>query len=125
VRIELAAGVHAPAAARRFVSSVMEDVSRHSGPPPPDDVVLVVSELVTNSVRAGAWQIRVALDITEERLELQVSDDATGWPAVRHADWDDPRGRGLAIVEDVADDWHATGLGDGKQVTVTWSRRPG
>ena len=64
----------------------------------------------------------VELTATDDRLELSVVDDAGGWPATRHPTWDDTRGRGLAIVEDVADEWHSTVVGRGKRVTATWTR---
>jgi len=121
MRIELAGNVHAPAAARRFVFATLAQLGP-VGATRSDDVVLVVSELVTNSVRAGAQAIDVDLVETEDRVELQVTDDAPGWPTVRHPDWEDPAGRGLAIVEEVADEWHASDLPRGKRVTVRWSR---
>ena len=128
MRTDLPGDVHAPAAARAFVLGALDDAAVPLGLPKSYDVVLVVSELVTNSVRAGATAIAVELTATEDRLELSVIDDAGGWPATRHPTWDDTRGRGLAIVEDVADEWHSTVLDRGKRVTATWSRlvsRPG
>jgi anti-sigma regulatory factor (Ser/Thr protein kinase) len=125
MRIVLGGDVRAPAAARRFVGSAGGQLLGDGDSPQVDDVVLAVSELVTNSVRAGATQIQLTLDVADDSVELHVSDDAPGWPAVRHPDLDDPGGRGLAIVEDVADEWHATGLDRGKRVTVRWSRTTG
>jgi anti-sigma regulatory factor (Ser/Thr protein kinase) len=128
VRTDLPGDVRAPAAARAFVLGALGDPGLPLGLPTPHDVVLVVSELVTNSVHAGATAIAVELTATEDRLELSVIDDAGGWPATRQATWDDTHGRGLAIIEDVADEWHSTVLDRGKRVTATWSRlasRPG
>jgi anti-sigma regulatory factor (Ser/Thr protein kinase) len=113
--------VRAPAAARRFVRSAVAELAGDA-PGRADDVVLVVSELVTNSVRAGASGIDVAIAIVEDCLELQVDDDAPGWPNVHHADFADVSGRGLEIVGKIADEWHTTRLRPGKRVTVTWSR---
>ena len=113
--------VQAPAAARRWVASSVDHlvhgwIGRRS-----DDLVLVVSELVTNSVRAGAASVEVELVSAGDDVELHVTDDAPGWPEARHPDWDEARGRGLAIVTDVADGWHTTNLRRGKRVTVRWS----
>ena len=113
--------VQTPAAARRFVRSALDELADDRGLSL-DDVVLVVSELVTNSVRAGASDIDVELAIVDDCLELQVDDDAAGWPNVHHAASEDVTGRGLEIVGKIADEWHTTRLNPGKRVTVTWSR---
>ncbi|HET6165492.1 MAG TPA: ATP-binding protein [Marmoricola sp.] len=114
--------LHAPGAARRWVASAMSDLVRSAPGPRLDDVVLVVSELVTNSVRAGAREVDVELVSTADDVELHVTDDAAGWPETRAPDWDEVQGRGLAIVADVADRWHTTRLRHGKRVTAQWSR---
>ena len=122
MRAELRGDVRAAAAARRFVATALSDLGEEPGSPPPDDVMLVVSELVTNSVQAGAELIDVELTVTDDRVELSVTDGADGWPATRHPSWDDPHGRGLAIVESIADEWYATLLDPGKRVTAKWFR---
>ena len=125
MRTELLADVHAPAAARRIVETALGDLlvgADDATPGPrPEDVVLVASELVTNAVRAGASRIGVELTAVGECLELGVTDDATGWPTTRHPSWDETGGRGLAIVEKVADEWTTMTLATGKRVTATWS----
>jgi signal transduction histidine kinase len=122
MRTELPADVHAPARARRFVIASLGRLSHGLSSSRGDDVVLVVSELVTNSVRAGASTVDVELVISADRIRLEVTDDAPGWPELRHADPDDITGRGLSIVQDLADDWRTSSLTPGKRVTVTWSR---
>jgi anti-sigma regulatory factor (Ser/Thr protein kinase) len=121
----LTGDLHAPAAARRFAASALADMAGAAVPPRHDDVMLVVSELVTNSVRAGATAITVELDVSHDRVELRVGDDAAGWPTPQHPGWEEAHGRGLAIVEEIADDWHATSAGRGKRITATWSRSDG
>ena len=122
MRTEIPGDLRAPSLARRFVTTAFDGEANSVPPPEPEDLVLVASELVTNAVRAGATTIGVELVAAADRVELRVTDDATGWPTMRHADWDDLSGRGLEIVEDIADEWHATDLSNGKQVTVAWSR---
>jgi two-component sensor histidine kinase len=122
VKIRLAGDLQAPGAARRFVTSTLGALVGEAGRPEPDDVVLVVSELVTNSVRAGAAAIDVELDVHEDCVELQVADDAPGWPYVHHAAVEDVNGRGLEIVAELADEWHTRPLERGKRVTVSWNR---
>src|SRR5690349_14258218 len=111
----------APAHARTFVTAQL-DLIAPEGAPHGDDVVLIVSELVTNSVRAGATKIDVQVDSDAERLEVQVTDDAVGWPTPRASTKDDLDGRGLAIVEELADSWSATAGNPGKTVTAIWYR---
>jgi anti-sigma regulatory factor (Ser/Thr protein kinase) len=122
MRTELAADLRAPAAARRFVDGPLRDLLGRVARPAAEDVVLVVSELVTNAVRADAEVIGLSLTVDEERVEVEISDDAAGWPTPRDAGWEDPTGRGLAIVDQLADRWHADELHPGKRVTVTWFR---
>jgi anti-sigma regulatory factor (Ser/Thr protein kinase) len=122
MRTQLPADLRAPAAARRFVDAPLRDMLGRADKPAAEDVVLVVSELVTNAVRASADVISLSLTVDEDRVEVEISDDAAGWPTPRNADTDDPSGRGLAIVEELADRWHATELYPGKRITVTWFR---
>lgn len=112
----------APANARSFVAGQLDALTGPDGQPRNDDVVLIVSELVTNAVRAGAGFIDVQLKATARQLDLQVSDDAAGWPAPRTADSEDVDGRGLAIVERLADRWHTIAGDPGKTVIATWFR---
>lgn len=80
------------------------------------DAELIVSELVTNALRAGAEQIRVDLSLTDGTLRICVSDDATGVPEVQRPAPDAASGRGLVLVGAVADDWGVERLPEGKQV---------
>jgi signal transduction histidine kinase len=122
VRARFAGDLRAPAHARRFVTESLDEIVEPDGPPAADDVVLIVSELVTNAVRAGAATIDVDVRATAERVDVRVTDDAAGWPVPRRADLDDVNGRGLAIVEELAHAWKATARNPGKTVTATWYR---
>jgi len=112
---------HAPASARSFVAGQLDELVG-ARQPRSDDVVLIVSELVTNAVRAGAAIIDVQLQATAKRVDLRVSDDAGGWPTPRSAGPEDTDGRGLAIVERLADSWETIAGNPGKTVTATWFR---
>src|SRR5436189_253433 len=67
--------------------------------------MLVASELVTNSVRAVAGLIDVALTVTGDREALSVTDGADGSRATRHPPLADPQRRGLASVGGIAAEW--------------------
>ena len=125
MRTELPGDLRAPAAARRFVDAPLRDMLGRADRPTAEDVVLVVSELVTNAVRASADVIGLSLTVEDDRIEVEISDDASGWPTPRQPDWEDPSGRGLAIVDELADRWQTTELYPGKRITVTWFRDAG
>jgi len=81
-----------------------------------DDAVLLVSELVTNSVLHGGPPVVVALDCDGEALQVRVRDGSDRLPSPRSAGMSDESGRGLQLVERLADDWGVERTGDGKHV---------
>jgi anti-sigma regulatory factor (Ser/Thr protein kinase) len=87
---------------------------------PIDKVVLIASELVTNAVQAGATIVEIGVNVTDGRLDLVVTDDAGGWPTPTSPTPDDTAGRGLLIVEQLADAWDVAARKHGKAVTVSW-----
>jgi anti-sigma regulatory factor (Ser/Thr protein kinase) len=71
---------------------------------------LLVSELVTNSVRYGAGEdskdLELSVRATRERIWVEVSDNGPGFtPAPREEDADQGSGWGLHLVELLSDDW--------------------
>jgi anti-sigma regulatory factor (Ser/Thr protein kinase) len=110
-----------PSVARQFVSAQLDALfgsSPRNGRF--EDAELVVSELATNAVRAGAETVRVAMHVHHGELELDVSDDGPGWPRLMHVGEQDPHGRGLMLVDAVADAWHTEAIDTGgKRVVVT------
>src|SRR4051794_7109766 len=119
MRIQLTADLHAPAIARDFVRRQLEDVLDASQQPVCDDVELIASELVTNSVRAGATVVDLTLQVLPGGVEIQITDDAAGWPTPRSAGPDGVDGRGLEIVDRLADHRHTVASPPGKRVVVT------
>src|SRR6266487_2888137 len=84
-----------------------------------DDVALLASELATNAVLHGARPIAVAVEAGGHRLRVEVSDAAPALPVELDLGPEIENGRGLAIVEAVADEWGAERVaGDGK---VVWA----
>jgi anti-sigma regulatory factor (Ser/Thr protein kinase) len=81
-----------------------------------EDLRLLVSELVANSVRhAGAVGQRVRLKVfaSEKLVRVEVIDDGPGFDreALRDPTPDDPSGRGLYLVDQLAQSWGVTGNG--------------
>lgn len=124
MKVRIAADMKAPARAREFINAGLGTIVGADGHPPGDDVVLIVSELVTNAVRAGAVRIDVEVVAAADRVDLLVSDDADGWPAPRTPAAEELGGRGLQILAALSDSWSATERRKGKTLRATWFRDP-
>ncbi len=73
-----------------------------------DAAVLVVSELVTNAViHTGSGEVVCEVSLGAGSLRVEVLDDGGGWRGPRRQDAGPRRecGRGLALVEQLADAW--------------------
>ncbi|MFC8517485.1 ATP-binding protein [Streptomyces sp. NPDC057257] len=83
-----------------------------------DDGAVIVSELVTNAVQhARRESIRVTIERPGEgRVRLGVVDFSKRQPERRNPDSEDERGRGLALVDELAADWGTELLPWGKRV---------
>ncbi|QKW09074.1 ATP-binding protein [Streptomyces sp. NA04227] len=71
---------------------------------------LVLSELVTNGIRARAPRdrlvgVRIAHETEAEVVRIEVSDVGEGRPALREPEDDDACGRGLLLVDALAQRW--------------------
>ena len=132
IDIRLAASAEAPGAARRALerADVPEDLL--------EDAQLLVSELVTNSVRhahmrGGQW-VGVRTRPRLGGVRLEVCDPGPGFPAPPPvpASGDRFGGRGLPIVDLLADRWGAGRTSDGRwevwaeldrrSVAASWER---
>jgi anti-sigma regulatory factor (Ser/Thr protein kinase) len=84
------------------------------GDPIHASVTLLISELVTNSVRhskVANGMIELFACITPELIRVEVSDDGEGFDLQPVVDQDSDTGRGLQIVDELADRWgRPTGL---------------
>ena len=81
-----------------------------------EDAVLLVSELVTNSVRHGGPPVVVAVDCDGDALQVRVRDGSPAMPTPRDAMQTDEGGRGLALVKTISADWGVDPQVDGKHV---------
>ncbi len=111
--VELPVSREAPALARDFLRG-STCVEHHSEVV--DDAVLLVSELVTNSVLHGGPPVVVAVDCDEATLQVRVRDGSPPLPAPRDAASGDENGRGLALVAEMSADWGVDTEEDGKHV---------
>lgn len=101
--------------ARRLVSEIML-VWR--APHDPCDASLLVTELVANVVDhvGGGTTLSVEVLLSGDWLRVAVVDGSAVRPVVRPLDHEAPRGRGLRLVEAVADRWGCEGHEGGKRV---------
>lgn len=92
-----------------------------------DDVTLCVSEMVTNALNAEAGEIAVRMEWhkDEQLIEVAVRDNAPGVPRQREPSAYDLAGRGLNIVEALADEWGHRTEGNGKAVWAWFRTSPG
>jgi len=114
-----AGGPYAAAAARRALGGLGGVVSHRRL----DDIALLVSELVTNSVRHGGAgeddRLELAALREGERLRVEVTDWGPGFTrdARPRRPTDEVGGWGLVLVERLADHWGVERHGD---ATVVW-----
>ncbi|HEU4658545.1 MAG TPA: ATP-binding protein [Capillimicrobium sp.] len=102
----------APARAREAI----EQLSSRIDPSIVPDAKLLISEIVTNSVKYGRGDLRLHFHVDGTRLRCEVVDDGTGFtPSARTKPSTEVGGWGLYLVESLADRW---GVRDGS--THVW-----
>lgn len=110
--------IRSPRLARRFCADTVGSVLQ-AGPEFQtvlDDLVIVASELVTNSVKANCTELELTLSIHRDHLRLIVGDDAPGEPRLMAAGPEDVGGRGVAITAALAQAWGVWRLPPRKRV---------
>jgi anti-sigma regulatory factor (Ser/Thr protein kinase) len=85
-----------------------------------DDAAVVVSELATNAISAGAtaMTVLIANERFADRVHIAVWDDASGKPELKEPDYDAEHGRGLHLVDALAADWGCDFAQTGK---IVWA----
>ena len=98
------------------------------------EVLLVASELVANAVVHAHTAVELSYQADEDHVQVGVRDRSRnalrlrslpkpGTPAERNLRTLLSGGRGLAIVDALADEWGVTQTDDGKWVWARWSGR--
>jgi PAS domain S-box-containing protein len=104
-------------AARRFAAEALNELPE----PARETVTLLVSELATNSIRHAGSGFQVSIAGSGAEVRVEVADGGEGQPRLRAPKPDDLSGRGLRIVEMLADAWGVQRVpGAGK---VVWFRQ--
>lgn len=92
----------ASAAAARLAREVARDVV---GGPEDPRVALVVTELVTNAIRHADSSPELTLRSGDGRVRIEVFDSGPGHPVLARPEATATSGRGLALVDAMADAW--------------------
>ncbi len=89
-----------------------------------DDARLLTTELVANAVRHGAGAVKLRVEVEDGVVQVRVHDEGAEEPQVKEADLTSVGGRGLWIVECVADEWGSDREESGKSVWFRLSTTP-
>ncbi|MDF4250947.1 ATP-binding protein [Streptomyces sp. WMMB303] len=105
--------------ARAFVRRALEDWGAAARG---DDVLLCVSEIATNALLHGVppgrgFRVMLWLE-SDGQLRIEVHDSGEGTPTLSSATDDAETGRGLLLVETLADKWGVGARNPGK---VVWA----
>jgi len=112
----MAGGVQA---SRRWVRRHLDTLGWNEWAPEIADAVeLTVSELVTNAHLHARSTAQIVLVWDNRYLHVSVHDDSHDLPAARTPDDDSLGGRGIVLVDALADSWGARQQGSGKTVTA-------
>ena len=101
-QLVLPADPSAPAAARRLVRSALREWG-HDGLL--DTVLLLTSELVTNALLHARSVPRLTVARTADGVVVTVEDGSPAGPSRRRHGSQATTGRGVALLEDLADEW--------------------
>ena len=108
--------------ARRWARSRLAGSGIGVDEPLAETLILLVSELVTNAVvHTGCpavlrLSLRGVLDESIGTVRLEVADSSARPPVPRHAEGDETNGRGLELVDGLADRWGWNPEGAGKRI---------
>lgn len=78
--------------------------------------VWLASELATNAVVHARSPFRVAVRVTHDSVQVAIDDDNPRIPTIARTDAEATSGRGLTILDAVADRWGVETVGAGKRI---------
>jgi anti-sigma regulatory factor (Ser/Thr protein kinase) len=113
--IDLDADRESPRRARSFAQQTLEELGMSQLG---DDVALAVSELITNALIHGKSDVILTIIDLGNGVQVRVTDKAPDHPRLRKVDNHSTGGRGLHIVDCVANDWGVEPAPPGKTVWV-------
>ena len=105
-------GSESPRLARRFVTSVLEHLDAETIA----EIELMVSEVATNAIHHARSGFEVRIVEGPDEVCVEVTDRGDGTPRARRPTPNEPTGRGLVIVDTLADEWAVERVADGTTV---------
>ncbi|QHC20530.1 ATP-binding protein [Streptomyces sp. GS7] len=107
--------------ARRWARSRLAGSGIGADEPLAETLILLISELVTNAVVHTGTAARLRMCFSGSgavvgTVRVEVVDDSARPPRQRHADGEDTNGRGLELVDGLADRWGWQREGAGKRI---------
>ncbi|MDQ1019881.1 ATP-binding protein [Streptomyces afghaniensis] len=113
----VAAAVDAVPAARRQVAALAQNLGLPMSDKMLETIELLASEVIANAVLYTDAPCDVAVTRTDERLRVEVTDTDPSLPSAVDAGPNDESGRGLLLVDALADAWGTQPAPPGK---TTW-----
>ncbi|MDX2515829.1 MULTISPECIES: ATP-binding protein [Streptomyces] len=113
----VAAAVEAVPAARRQVVALAKNLGLPVSDQMLETIELLASEVIANAVLYTDAPCDVAVTRTDERLRVEVTDTDPSLPSAVDAGTNDESGRGLLLVDALADAWGTQPAPTGK---TTW-----
>ncbi|MEV8568329.1 ATP-binding protein [Streptomyces sp. NPDC051322] len=104
--------------ARRWARSRLVGCGIGDDEPLAETLILIISELVTNAVvHTGCPAVlRMLFGPADSTVRVEVADSSDCPPRPRHAEGEDTNGRGLELVDGLADRWGWQPEGHGKSI---------
>lgn len=102
--------------ARRWARSRLAGSGIGDDEPLAETLILLISELVTNAVVHTGCPAVLRMLLGGPGVRVEVADASDRPPAPRHAAGDDTGGRGLELVDGLADRWGWQREGAGKRI---------
>ncbi|MFI0983807.1 ATP-binding protein [Streptomyces exfoliatus] len=125
VQLEVGADPAEVGRARRWARSRLAGSGIRDDEPLAETLVLIISELVTNAVvHTGCPAVLRMLIAAEGGVRVEVADASERPPKPRHAEGEDTNGRGLELVDGLADRWGWQPEGAGKSIWCEVDRAP-
>ena len=114
-RVDLSPATRSLPAARHLVLEVLD---AWRAPHDRDDAALLVTELAANVVDhvGGEASFSLELELSDGWLRISIADGSSVQPVIQELDADRPRGRGLLLVQGIADTWGSEEYRGGKRV---------
>ena len=117
--VQLSSDVSSLGAGRRFVARMLRSWGVEEARIEP--VMLVANELVANAIVHARSAPSLRLEASGSALLLRVTDASPDLPVARKATLDGHGGRGLLLVETLADRWGIDASSSGKTVWATFA----